>query len=446
MKRRAMLTGLGLAALGLAGIDLASGRVARGAAQRPNPPARLVVIVTPCGTIRSAWGTRRSDGDFTLGEVLSPLAGLRDQLIVMQGLQMRVARTGPGSGHQQGLGALLTGQPLLPGDFCGGVNCFNGTSGWAAGPSIDQVIAGGEAGRARLRSLELGVRIGGANNRHRVAYRGANDPLPPDDDPFRVYERLFASAASDVETLRRRRVERASVLDLATHDLRELGARASAVDRPRIDAHLESIREVERALDREAEQNRCEAPTPEAPFDADASARYPDASRLQLDLLASALACDATRVATVLYSGAASIQTFRWLGIREPHHVLSHEPDGDDDAREKLVRIDAWYAGEIARFAQRLASIPEGDGTVLDHTIVLWGNELSKGNIHSHDNMHLCTIGGSRLGLVPGRWLDLGDRPHADLLLTLARVMGRELETFGAEGHCTGPLDALTSV
>ncbi len=441
MRRRALLAGLGLGALGLAGLSVSGPRLRVHAQQGAR--LRFVVIVTPCGTIRSAWGTRRSDADFGLGEILAPFAPLRDQLLVLQGTHMRVARTGPGSGHQQGMGALLTGEPLLPGAFCGGNDCFNGTSGWAAGPSIDQRIAEGAAGGARLRSLELGVRLGGANNRHRVAYRGADDPLPPEDDPARVYERLFAGSGTDLELLRRRRAERASVLDLTRAELADLRGDQDAQGRLALDAHLDSIRDVERELDREAEASACAPPALGEAFDSHESRRYPQSSRLTLDLLATALACDATRVATVVYSGAASMQTFRWLGVREAHHTLSHEPDSNEEAREKLVRIDAWYAGEIARFAQRLASIPEGEGTLLDHTIVLWGNELSKGNLHSHENMHFVVVGGSRAGLGLGRWLDLGDRPHADLLLTLARRMGCTLDTFGAEGFCTGPIDAL---
>lgn len=445
MKRRSLLAALGLGALGLAGLDLAS-RGPRARAQVA-APIRFVAIATPNGTIRSAWGTRRSDDDFTLGDVLAPLAPFRDRMLVLTGAHMEVARTGPGSGHQRGLGTLLTGQPLLPGDFCGGRNCFTGRSGWAAGPSIDQLIAAGPAGAARLRSLELGVRVVGANNRHRIAYRGAGDPLAPDDDPFRVYERLFRGASESREDLARRRRERGSVLDVTRAELAELRGEAPAEQREAIDAHLESIRALERELDREAEARACEAPALGEPFDPSSVRRYPEASRLTLDLLASALACDATRVATVLYSGAASMQTFRWIGVDVPHHTLSHEPDDDLAARDALVRIDAWHAGEIARFVERLASIPEGDGTMLDHTIVLWGNELSQGNLHLHDDMHFVVLGGARAGLRGGRWLDLRGHPHADLLLTLARAAGRtDLTTFGAEGFCTGPLTELGEI
>jgi hypothetical protein len=441
MRRRALIKGLGaFGAAALAGIDLGDARLR---AQRRSP-TRFVAIITPNGTIRSAWGTRRTDTRFTLGEVLAPLEPLRDQLLVLQGTHMRIARTGPGSGHQQGIGAVLTGQPLLPGEFCGGIGCFNGTSGWPAGMSIDQCIADGPAGGARLRSIELGVRVMTATNRDRVSHRGPNLPLPPDDSPTRIYERLFAGVGESRAALRHRREARGSVLDLHRTELFEIRERIAREQRHAIDAHLESIREIERELDREADARACRPPEIGDPFDPHDTRRYPDASRTMLDMLATALACDATRVATVLYSGAASMQTFRWIGIPEAHHPLSHEPDSDEEARRKLVRIDAWYAGEVARFAQRLASIPEGDGTMLDHTIIFWGNELAKGNLHLHENMHFVVLGGSRTGLRLGRWLDLGDRPHADLLLTFAHAMGRtELDSFGADGWCTGPISEL---
>jgi hypothetical protein len=430
-----------LKALGVGAATLAVpfARALRGSAD-PSRPTRFVTIFTPCGTIRDAWGTRRGDASFDLGPILAPFEALRDRVLVIDGLDMNAALLGPGGGHQRGPGVVLTGQPLLEGDFCGGLGCVSGRSGWAAGPSIDQAIADRLSGTTRLRSLELGVRVLGANNRHRISYRAANDPVPPDDDPFHVYERVFAGAGLAREALARKRRERASVLDLVRRDLSELEGRVGAEHRPRLHAHLESIREVERQLDAALATGTCLAPELGDRFDARASASYPIVSRLQLDLLATALACDATRVATVTYSGATSYQTFPWLGIGEQHHALSHDGDDNEASQRKLTLINAWFAEEIARFAARLASIPEGDGSVLDHTMIFWANEISKGNTHSHDDMLFLVIGGERAGVQPGRWLRFRSRPHADLLVSFARAMGHDLERFGHEEHCTGPL------
>lgn len=433
--RRSLLAGLGAGAA----LALPLVRALRGAADERRP-IRLVAIITPSGTIREAWGARRSDTSFELGPILAPFAALRDRVLVLDGLDMSAARDGLGGGHQKGPGVVLTGQPLLPGDFCGGLGCFNGRSGWAAGPSIDQAIADHLQGRTRLRSLELGARVLGSNNRHRVSYRAADDPVPPDCDPFSVYERVFAGAGLDRATLERQRRERGSVVDLVRGDLADLEGRLGAEHRPRLDAHLESIRDLERQLDAALAAGACAAPELGGRFDPSASGSYPLVSRLQLDLCATALACDVTRVATVLYSGGNSYQTFPWIGVPEQHHALSHEGDGNREAQRKLTRIDAWYAAEIARFAERLAATPDGDGTLLDSTIVFWGNEISKGNTHSLDDMMFLMIGGERAGVRPGRWLRFSRRAHNDLLVSFARAMGLEIERFGREGHGTGPL------
>ena len=440
MNRRRLLQGIGVGAATLA---MPFVRTLHGAAQEAGPPLRFVGIMTPCGTIGPAWGSRTSDTAFSFGNILSPFESLREQLLVLDGLDMSVTRLGPGGGHQRGAGAIFTGQHLLDGDFCGGNDCSSGTSGWAAGPSIDQALADHNMGTTRLRSLELGVRVRGSNNRHRIAYRAANDPLPPDDDPFQVYERLFAGAGIDRSELERQRRERASVLDLVRDDLGELSCRLGSEHRPRLDAHLESIREVERQLDATLAAGACTAPTLGMRFDSGNSDNYPLASRLQLDLLAAALACDATRSATVLFSGATSSQTFPWIDVSESHHALSHEGDGNADAQAKLTRINRWYAGEIARIASRLAEIPEGEGSVLDHTIIVWGNELAKGNTHSRNDMRLLLLGGAGAGLRLGRWLRFGDRPHNDLLVSVGRALGMDITRFGHRDHCTGPITEL---
>ena len=442
MRRRGFLRGLGL---GAASLILPLGSSAPSRARVPGRPLRFVTIFTPNGTVGRGWGEARSETDFTLGPILEPFAALRDQLLVLDGLDMSVAGRGTGGGHQQGPGALLTSQPLLEGDFCSGVGCALGYSGWAGGPSIDQVIAEHLAGSTRLRSLELGVRVLGANNRHRIAYRAANDPLAPDDDPFRVYARLFDGAALDAEELATKRRERGSVLDFAREEMRALRPRLDARGRDRLDAHLTSIRDVEQQLDAAATAARCDIPElGEDRFDPSRSASYPASSRLQLELLATALGCDATRVATVLYSGATSFQSFPWLGIREQHHALSHEGDLNRDAQEKLTRINTWYMGEVARFCERLAATPEGDGTLLDHTVVFVGNELSKGNTHSHQHMRFVVLGGRAAGLSLGRWLSFDERPHSGLLSAFARLFGHPMERFGHPDFQVEPFSELT--
>ncbi len=437
--RRSILRGLGLGIVGSA-LPMALPR-SRAQAGGHTPPIRFVTIFTGGGTIKDAWGTRRTDTDFRYGEILEPFEDLRDRALVLEGLDMTVAMRGPGGGHQRGPGVVLTGQPLLEGDFCGGIDCVSGASGWAAGPSIDQVIGDHLVGSTRIRSIEAGVRVLGANNRHRISFRAANEPVAPDDDPFSVWQRLFAGAGLTRAELELQRRSRGSVLDLVRGDLRALERDIGREHRSRLEAHVGAIRELERQLDAALEGNTCEAPDLPTSFDPHANDLYPDVSRLQLDLIVNAFACDATRVASLLYSGGNSYQTFPWINVHRGHHALSHEGDSNTRAQAALTKIDAWYASEIARFVRQLDAIPEGDGTLLDHTIVMWCNEVSKGNTHSHANMMFLLLGGSKAGLETGRWLRFGDRPHSDLLVSIAHAMGHTgLSRFGHDDYFTGPL------
>lgn len=405
-------------------------------------PKRFVAISTANGTIADRWASGTGTS-FTLGPILEPLRPFRSKLLLLRGLNMDVTTLGPGGGHQKGMGALLTGQPLLPGDFCGGTGCEY-VSGWAGGRSIDQVIARQVGGETRFGSLEIGVGVRGANNRDRLAYRGANDPIPPQNDPFALYDRLFADLASDAETLARVRRERQSVIDLVRGDLSELSGRVGAEERRRLDAHLESIRDVERRMAMAAGA-ACEVPTlPSRRLDPLTTANYPRMAELQLDLLATALACDLTRVATVIFSGATSGQTFPWLGFSESHHSLSHESDSNTAAQNKLVQINTWYAEQIAAFLAKLDAIPEGDGTVLDNTIVFWGNELAKGNNHSRKGMRFVIAGGGGGAFRTGRALTYTDRQHNDLLVAFANAMGVDIDRFGHPDYTRGALANLS--
>ncbi len=169
-------------------------------------------------------------------------------------------------------------------------------------------------------------------------------------------------------------------------------------------------------------------------------------SRMQIELVVSSLAADFTRVATLQYTNSVGQPRFKWLGIDEGQHELSHEPNSNEAAQDKLTRINAWYAGEIAHLAKRLAETPEpgGEGSLLDHTTILWTNELGEGNSHSHADIPFVLIGGG-LGFTMGRAVEFGGVPHNRLLVTLAHAMGHtDLSRFGNPDYCgDGPLTGL---
>jgi len=231
---------------------------------------------------------------------------------------------------------------------------------------------------------------------------------------------------------------------LVRDDLRRAERLISQEDRRLLDEHLQSVRQLE--LDIAAANAQSELVHPEPEIDPTielVNDNAPLISRMQIDLLVNALANDMARVASLQYMRSVGEARMRWLGVEEGHHSLSHEPDNNEAAYEKLKRINSWFAGELAYLAGRLAATPEpdGNGSMLDHTQIVWVNELGKGNSHTLSDIPFLLIGGGA-GFKTNRALDLGGVPHNRLWLALAQAMGdKELQTFGTARYCeSGPL------
>lgn len=419
-----------------------AGRVARAAGAAA--PKRFIVMFSPNGTIYPSWLPVAGAGgerDFTLSPILQPLSPLQADLVVVAGLSQQ---GGGGDGHQNGIGGMLTGQSLNPGPFQGGGNA--GASGWAGGISVDQRIAAAIGSSTRLRSLELGVEVVSADNWSRMSYLGSNRPVPPEDSPLHAYERLFAGDAGSPEALALLRARRRSVLDAVAGQFAALSARVGVSDRARLDAHSTSIREIELRLDAQAvASSTCVDPGAPRPPASSSNDDFPVIGTLQMDLLVLALACDLTRVASLQWSHSVSQVRHTWLGISEGHHDLSHLPDDDAVAQAKLTQINTWYASQLAYLAGRMAGIPDVDGKrLLDGSLILWCNELGKGNSHSRQNAPYVLLGSAGGALSTGRFLSYaGSPPHNNLLTSLLIAMGIPATTFGKPEWCTGPLAGL---
>jgi len=437
--RRAVLRGAAGAAVAIPFLESLGRRRARAAGDAF--PTRFVVMFSPNGTIPGAWAPTGTETAFTLSPILSPLAAHQGDIVVVQGLTQR---GGGGDGHQNGIGGMLTGQPLHPGPFAG---VGSAPAGWAAGPSVDQRIAAALGTTTRLRSLELGVQVGAADYYGRMCYRDADQPLPPEDDPARVYAAVFADLHTPPDVLARARARDRSILDTVGAQYARVAARLGAADRARLDQHLTAVREVEARLVAPFVSPGPACHDPAAPAAATmANDDFPAIGALQMDLLVMALACDVTRVASLQWSRSQSATRFTWLPspISEGHHELSHRGDGDAAAVDKLTRINQWYAAQLGALLDRLAAVPEGDGTLLDHTLVLWCNELAKGNTHSHVGAPYVLAGRAGGALGTGRFLQFtGDVAHNDLLLAILRLMGLPDASFGKADWCTVPLPGL---
>ncbi|HET6148222.1 MAG TPA: DUF1552 domain-containing protein [Polyangia bacterium] len=439
--RRAALRGAFGASIGLPWLASLGARRAH-AAGTPAFPTRFVVMFSPNGTLPGAWNPMGTETSFTLSPILQPLAEHQGDLVVVRGVDQQ---GGGGDGHQNGMGGMLTGQPLNAGPFAG---AGSAPAGWPNGPSVDQRVAEVLGTGTKLRSLELGVQVGAADNWGRMVYRAANQPLPPEDDPARVYADVFADLHADPAVLAALRARRRSILDTVAAQYARLSARLGGDDRARIDRHLTAVREIELRLTTPfaGATAACQDP---APAPAPATSRnddFPAIGALQIDLLVMALACDVARVASLQWSRSVSQTRFTWLtpAIPEVHHDLSHRPDNDGVAADKLVRINRWYATQLATLMSKLKAIPEGDGTLLDHTLILWCNELAVGNVHSRVDAPYVLGGRAGGRLATGRYLTYaGDVPHNNLMVSILNAMGIPDQTFGKPDWCTGPLAGL---
>lgn len=430
--RRTFLQRAGLSA---AVLPFITGLPSLGLAAPARPRQRLVIVFSPNGTIPSAFWPDGTGREFALKEILSPLAPFRDRLLTLQGVSNRVR--GDGDGHMRGMSCLLTGIELLPGNIQGGGKSI--PAGWAGGISIDQEIRNflqsRPETRTRFGSLEFGVGVQDrADPWTRMSYAGPGRPVAPISDPYQMYEKLYGQA-QDREHLR-------SILDPLKTDLARVRTLVSAEDRAVLEAHETLVRQLERESAEGARQTLRAEPPALAAGVADQNDNVPRLSRMQIDLLVNCFVNDMARVATLQYTKSVGSARMNWLAISEGHHALSHEPDSDTATQEKLTKINRWFAGEVRYLAERLAATPEpgADGSMLDHTLIVWTNELGKGNSHTLDNIPFVLLGGG-FGFQMGRALKFDKVPHNRLHLALAHAVGHRIATFGKPDFCTaGPL------
>ncbi|HEY0456138.1 MAG TPA: DUF1552 domain-containing protein, partial [Verrucomicrobiae bacterium] len=312
-------------------------------------------------------------------------------------------------------------------------------AGWARGISIDQEIKNyfqsREETRTRFGSLEFGVGVTDrADPWTRMSYGGPNKPIAPISDPYQMYNKLYGQLR-DKENLQ-------SVLVEVRDDLKKVRKMISAEDRRLLEEHESLVRQMEREISDAAKQKLRVQPPTFAEGIADQNENVPRLSRMQIDLLVNGFVNDMARVATLQYTKSVGQARMNWLDIKDPHHSLSHEPDKNTDALEKLIKINKWFCGELRYLTEKLANTPEpgGPGTLLDNTLIVWTNELGKGNSHTLDNIPFLLVGGG-FGFKMGRALDFKKTPHNRLHLALAHGVGHRIETFGKAALCeAGPL------
>ena len=404
---------------------------------------RLVIVFSPNGVIPKHFWPEKMGQDFELKRILEPLADFKSQTMTMHGLCNRIR--GDGDGHMRGIGCLLTGIELFPGDIQGGSDT---PAGWSQGISIDQHIKNnlqlGAETQTRFGSLEFGVMVPDrADTWTRMSYAGPNQPVAPIDNPYQMFDKMYGQTKN--------RALLASVLDDLSEDFRKVEQLISVEDRRLLKDHVEMVREVEKELQLELAQQEKQSDVGHAipqlpPNVREENDNIPQITRMQIELLVNGFAADFNRVATLQITNSVGQPRMRWLGIDEGHHQLSHEPDSNEEAYEKLIKINTWYCEQVALLAKRLSETPEpgADGSMLDHTTIIWTNELGKGNSHTRNNIPFVLVGGG-LGWKMGQAMDFGSVPHNRFLMSVCEGMGFPQKAYGNADFCgDGALTGLT--
>jgi hypothetical protein len=431
--RRRFVKGVGLA--GLAGPFL---RVLRGEAA--TPPKRLVVMSSSNGTVMSElW----PGPGFTFGAILKPVEALKPKITVMRGIDIATAYKRPiPQDHRPDNHNMLTArQPV--GDRAAPM----------AGISVDQHIANAIGQQTKFASLQLGTQVGVDRRGAPVNYissRGPGQGLFPENSPYKAFDRLFQDVAApgsgDPAALERLRAQRRSMLDVVRAELGELRCALGAAERPKLDAHLEALRELERNRAATGGSGaRCEPPAAPTPATLD-NTKIPEIGKLHMDLIVAALACDLTRIVTLQWGSGSSELRHPWAGPAAEHHTIAHNLAGSaEQCRGWTIQIETWHAQQFAYLASKLDALPttSGGGTVLDSTALLWCHEQSNGANHSRRDMPYVLAGSCNGAFKTGRAVEFGGRAHNGLLISLANAMDVPTTTFGDPEFSAGPLPDL---
>lgn len=453
LSRRTVLRGAGVA-LALPFLDAMRPRTA--SAQNA-VPKRFVVFFSSNGTIKDQWQPTGTETAFTLSPILAPLEAHKSDLLIMRGLNNEASYLYDPNAHDTSMATMLTGDKLLVGPSGTG-RAGHVLDGTCAGPSIDQEIARVIGGETKLPSLELGVQSTTTILEPmplRMCYRGTPGnakSVPPEDDPGRVFERLFMDAGSSDAAIEALKQQRRSVLDFVLGDFERLRAKVGAEDRQKLERHANTVREFELSLDNIKGTLDCEVPSTAPtvsrdPVDCVMDGRpgkcfgdFTELGKAQMNLLTLALACDLTRVVTLQWSTAESTVFFRWLNVKGEHHLMSHDARGN---REDLIKINTWYAERFNELLTSLKAETDADGPILDSSVVLWANELSDGDIHNRRDLGWIIAGKGNGAIRTGRSVQYDRSVLTNhLFASLMTMFGSPTTRFGAQ-QFSGTLSGL---
>jgi len=439
LPRRTFLKGLGTAAIGLPFLDAMAPALASSTIPG-KAPVRMAFFYVPNGMVMDAWNPTYEGKFQTLPRSLKPLEPFKDDIIQLGNLTHNTGRAlldGAGD-HGRCCGSYLTGIQVKKSL----IEIKNGVS-------FDQIVAQEVGHQTRFPSLELGMedarQAGDCDSGYSCAYtnnlawRSETQPLPPTLDPRAMFERMFGTGLPMTPAERARQSKyRRSILDFVTEDTHRLESNLGPTDRRKLDEYLSSIREVERQIERAETDNKQIDPKMDKPYGVPAD--FAEHFRLMSNMIAIAFQADQTRIVTFLMTREGSSRPYRELGIPDGHHPLTHHRL-QPELMEKVRKINEYHVQQFAGFIEKMKATKEGDGTLLDNSMIVYGAGLADGNAHLHEDLPTIIAGKGGNYIKTGRRiLARKETPMCNLFLTMMDRMGVRVENFG---DSTGRLEGL---
>ncbi len=439
INRRTLLRGAGL----LMGVPLleAMTPVAKSgfaaAAEAGAAPVRMACLFVPNGVIMPNWKCEGQGDNWQLSPTLSSLEYVKSKINVITGLTHDNGR-----GKQDGAGD----HARCAATYLTGARPLKTSSRVKLGVSVDQIAANGLADKTRLPSIELGLTAsrgaGSCDSGYSCAYssniswRSETQPMAKETIPRLAFDRMFSSG--DSQQRRETNFVRQSILDLVSEDARRLMKQVGDTDRRKLDEYFSGVREVELRIQRTEQQDQAAMPDFNVPYGRVEAFR--EHCRLMMDLMVIGFQTDTTRVATFMLDNAGGNRSYNEIGVKEAHHGLSHHRNQEDTVA-KIAKIDHYLVEQYAYFLEKLNSIHESGGTLLDNCMVLYGSGISDGNRHRHDDLPIVLAGGAGGRIRTGRLIDAAEEtPMGNLFLSMLDVMGTPAEAIG---DSTGRLSEL---
>jgi hypothetical protein len=440
ISRRTVLRGLGTA-ITLPLLDAMAPAIGLAAEAKKTIPTRMAFVYLPNGMHMPDWTPSAVGGDFELPYILEPLKPVKDHLLVLSGLAQDHGRAngdGPGD-HARALSSFLTGQQARK------------THGAdiKVGVSVDQVAARKVGQRTKFPSLELGCdrgsQAGNCDSGYSCSYstniswRTESTPQAKEIDPKLAFERLFSLGAGGAAARSKRDRYQKSILDFVLEDVRQLQPKLGAKDRLKLDEYLSSVRELEVRIS-SAGRNQA-APAAQYPVPTGIPADYAEHIRLMYDLVALAFQGDITRVSTFVVANEGSNRAYPFINVPDGHHDLSHH-GGNPEKQAKIREINRFHVTQFLYFLEKLQGIAEGERTLLDNSMIVYGSGIGDGNAHNHDNLPILLAGRGGGTIASGRHVRYEkETPLNNLFLSMLDRMDSSVESLG---DSTGRLESLS--